>query len=412
MKKVVRLTEEDLVKLVKQVLSEQGGGYNEMEGTTDNTAIINVKVLKDTGLPCDETNYKKMWVSTQLSNYNTTTNGQVTSTTLGTWGEKNLSKFKLSEETPPTQDYLAFKLWKYVKDPSSGKLTHNGETKVLEIKDSGKQTFNTYYSEPDGSIWKIGAIKGSGNGLLALARALMTYTGGGKIPNRITIGLKQTTRVSTAYSYDPSKINNINPTLNGIVSASFAAILRKNDLKTNDSTYQSYNQMTTGFGERLVNYMYSVDDRFIPKDKLVTMRNQLQTKYDSATIDGFLNVNLGNTKQTLANAIYRGRDGDRIANSTVASFKPAIKRILEYFYEKYKQRIIEYIKLSFPAEFQQTAIGEINVSPFSDAMFPHWLSNHIENPNYLQATGTPGATSKQNQGTYERGQSGNVSSSN
>ena len=63
MRKVIRLTESDLVEVVKNILLEQN--YSEIQGTTDPTPIAKLSVLTDAGLPADNNNFRGRWVLEQ-----------------------------------------------------------------------------------------------------------------------------------------------------------------------------------------------------------------------------------------------------------------------------------------------------------------------------------------------------------
>jgi len=59
-KKIIRLTESDVQKIVRNILNEQSG-FETIQGSTSPERIVNPKVLTQYGLKANESNYKNFW---------------------------------------------------------------------------------------------------------------------------------------------------------------------------------------------------------------------------------------------------------------------------------------------------------------------------------------------------------------
>ena len=199
-KKVIRLTESDIRKIVRNILNEQKSGFETIQGSTTPERIVNPKVLTQYGLKADESNYKNFW---ELKGW---TNARKTFV-----GTKDLSFF--TELSTPSDAKLGDFIEFYVT-PVNTKGESVGEDKIYKLNKSGSINADIYYKDDD-IIYKVTRIIGCQNGLLALARAMKTDTTL-KMPNRVKISMSSEKRESSMVSWNPSKINKIQTTFNGI----------------------------------------------------------------------------------------------------------------------------------------------------------------------------------------------------
>lgn len=363
--KVIRLTENDLLNIVKKVIEEQA--YHTLTATTDPTPIVNAETLQKTGLPCDNTNFKKMWVSTQIKD------GRDVK---GLWSLKNLSTFKVSEEVPPTEDYFAVRVFKKVKRADNKGFTYSPdrESKLFELKKGeGTKTFNTFYMEPNdpNTIWEIGSIKAAGNGLLALARGLKTYKSTGKVPNQITIGFAQSERVSASMGIDMGSINNISSWINGYAEQFVIAAFMKNGLNSGHPRFKSAGTLQDVIS-RIKTEGYNMDKLFIPEQDMQTIRGKLKSKVDQSKIDGLVGAipvlkspSVADLKQAQRNNTSIDRIIDNASSQIGSELSPIIEQYINHVREVYINRFKEYVQIALPQEQQQQFISAINPTQYN-----------------------------------------------
>jgi len=400
MGQIIRLTENDLMDIVKKVIEEQS--YHTINATTDPTPIVKSETLEKTGLPSDNTNFKKMWVTTQV--------GQL-------WSTRNLSTFKVSEEVPPTEDYFAVMVFKRVKrGDNSGFITSpDRETKVFELKKGeGSKTFNTFYMEPNdpNTIWQIGSIKAAGNGLLALARGLKSYTSPGKIPNQITIGFGQSERVSTSLSIDMGKVNNLSNFINGLAEQFVIAAFMKNGINSNHPRFKNAGSLQDVIS-KITNETYQMDRLFIPQEDFQTVSPKLKSKVDQTKINGLV-TSIPDLKSPVVAELKRSQRYnnppiddiiDKVTQPIGSELNSVIEQYINHHREVYINRFKEYVQLTLPQEQQTQFISAINPTQYSKGI-PAQRVQILLDVRVAPGKQPAGANKETGSRTYERGASG------
>lgn len=369
MSNVVKLTENDLIKIVKTILNEQA--FSELKGTTSKEPIVNPMVLTKVGLNANNQNFKGRWVL-NVNDINATF-----------FKTKNLSLFKnLSAVSPKGgEDFFEVTLNRFtkqvtnpdrtIKTPST--LDKSTQPKVESLTGKGTKTFNTYYVDPTDPnyIWKISKIVASGNGLLALSRALVTSQSA--YPNKLTIGFSQETRTSSAYKYDPSTIGAIGPTLNGAMKGMAMSVINRVGVdRINDKFATSYFKKSNDeIAKTIVGFMYMNDTKFIPSEELATARsNKNLVNYDPTTIVSLFN-SLPSPDKNLAESIFKGTENIEVnsyskrnlENKVKVLYGPFEKQLRDEIVRQYKLRLVSYFKIKNPNAQQTVDQMQFTESP-------------------------------------------------
>jgi len=416
MKKVIRLTESNLVDIVKKVITEQN--YSEVQGTTDPTRIAKLSVLTNAGLPADEANFRGRWVLEQPNIYKT-------------FGEvKNLSLFKNQNPKSPadSENYIEVTVQRFlpnVLNPDRTVKVKGGPDLstppvVESLTNNGTKTFNVKYKDPDGKhIWSLVQIVASGNGLLALSRALNESTG---MPNKITIGMSQTQRTSGGFTYDASKIANTTPTLNSLSNITTAAIINKSDFDASTKKYVSGDMSGIGryfdkTNEQLADIMakslYFFDTQFIPKEQIQTYRTKVDASgklllpnYNSAPFLEILNkLPVFTDFQSLFDANNVQQRWDYISVNVTKSYSKFNDMIKNEVVEQYKKRLIAFFTMVYKDANQATQL--VNSTQFRSASLTieRSFQNAIVGVKYTSVANLDKATEKKTGASYEVGQS-------
>lgn len=402
--KLIKLTENDLLKIVKRVISEQS--YHTLNATTDLTPIVKSETLQKTGLPCDNTNFKKMWVSAGFVNQ--------------LWSTKDLSTLKVSEEVPPTEDYFAVMVFKKVKkSDNSGFMTSpDREQKLFELKKGeGSKTFNTFYTEPNNpnTIWQIGSIKAAGNGLLALARGLKTYTSPDKVPNQITIGFEQSERVSSSLSIDMGKVNDLSTFIHGLAEDFVIAAFMKNGINSKHPRFKkvgtpqdAISKITTD-GNRM---SYIMDRLFIPQEDIQTVGPKLKSKLDQSKINGLVaaipvlkSYSVDELKRNQRNNYPIDQIIDKVTTYIGSALNSVIEQYINHHREVYINRFKEYVQLTLPQEQQTPFISAINPTQYYGSLPSQRVQILLDVRVGGPRQQLPDATKETGSGTYQRGAS-------
>lgn len=417
MKKVIRLTESNLVNIVKQVLLEQN--FSEIRGTTDPTPIAKLSVLTDAGLPADENNFRGRWML-EVPNINRTFNET-----------KNLSLFKNQTPKSPAggENYIEMTVQRFVPNQLNPdrtiKVKGGADTTtppVIEsLTNSGSKTFNVKYPDPDGKhVWSLIRIVASGNGLLALSRALLESTG---TPNKITIGMSQSTRESGGYTYNASRISNIAPTLNLISNMVVGSIITKSGLNS-PSTKKLVSGDPSGslkfigltnevIADSMARYLYTFDQNFIPENQIETFRKKvdpsgkpLLPNYNSKPFLDILNkIPQFNDVQGL----FDGNNGDQRWSNVGRTIEQQYSVFNEQFriavIEQYKKRLIAFFTNVYKDENQANQL--VNSTQFRDATLTieRSFENAIKGVKYTGTASAPKAGEMKTSNTYEVGKS-------
>lgn len=417
MKKVIRLTESNLVEIVKQVIAEQN--FSEVRGTTDPTRIANLSVLSDAGLPADINNFRGRWVLEQPNVYKTFS--QV----------KNLSLFKnLTPKSPAGgEDFIEMTVQRFVPNqlnPDNTVKVKGGADAstppvVESLTKSGSKTFNIKYKDPDGKhVWSLIKIVASGNGLLALSRALLESTG---MPNKITIGMSQTDRTSGGYTYNAAKIANITPTLNLLSNMVAASIITKSGLLEPSlksfvsgdpqSVGRYFNMSNDNLANLMAKYLYVFDSEFIPTEQIEMYRKKTDASgkavlpnYNSQPFLDILNkIPVFNDIQGLIDGSGPQQKWNLISQDVTKLYSQFNQLIRNAVVEQYKKRLISFFTEVYKDANQATEL--VNSTQFRSASMTieDSFEHAVVGVKYLGAVGGNKASEKKTSNTYEVGKS-------
>jgi len=377
-KKIIRLTESDVQKIVRNILNEQSG-FETIQGSTSPERIVNPKVLTQYGLKANESNYKNFW---ELRGW-----PKARKTFVET---KDLSLF--TELSTPSDAKLGDFIQFYVT-PVNTKDKRAGESKIYKLNKSGSINADIYYKDGD-IIYKVTRIIGCQNGLLALARAMKTDTTV-KMPNRVVISMGSEKRESSMVSWNPSKINNTQTTFNGIARyiASFIITNSKSNypgFKSKDNIHKKLiGQNNTQIANSIVKFIESLDKNFVDKDydrkKLGEINTQPVQTY------------LSKLPQLKNSDLQSGRHNENYYQKIYEKFN---NDIAKFIVDEYKKRIKIYLDENYP-EKSESFLSQ--VKPKTYLPIGRGLDGHINGVNYGKATGGGRATKKTNQGNYGLG---------
>ncbi len=417
MKKVIRLTESDLVDIVKNIIVEQN--YSEIKGTTDPKRVVGLSVLTGAGLAADENNFRGRWVLEQPNIYKTFNQ------------TKNLSLFRnLTPKSPAGgENFIEMTVQRFLPNQLNPdktiKVKGGADTTtppvVESLTNTGSKTFNVRYADSDGKhVWSLIRVVASGNGLLALSRALLESTG---LPNKITIGMSQTTRESGGYTYNATKVANITPILNLISNMTAASIITKSGLlEPSTKRYVSGDMVSIGryFGktnEEIANLMaqslYHLDENFIPQGEQETFRKKMDASgkpllpsYNSAPFLTILNqlpiledisgLYDGNTPQQKWSIMQNEVD------KLYSKFNEQIKNVAV---EQYKNRLISFFSFVYKDGSQATQLVSSTTFRSASLTIQGSIENAVVGVKYTGTTAPPKAGETKTSNTYQVGKS-------
>lgn len=417
MRKVIRLTESDLVKVVKNILLEQN--YSEIQGTTDPTPIAKLSVLTDAGLPADNNNFRGRWVLEQ-PNINKTFSET-----------KNLSLFRNLNPKSPVggENYIEMTVQKFMPNELNPDRTikkkgypDTSTPPVVEsLTNSGSKTFNVKYKDPDGKhTWSLIRIVASGNGLLALSRALLEAQG---TPNKITIGMSQTKRASGSYVYNAAKIGNITPTLNLLSNMVTASIITKSGLLSptlkqyvsgdmvSIGTY--FNKSNEDIAKLIASSLYFFDTFFIPQDQIEVFRKKtdssgklLLPNYNSQPFLDLINtMPVFNDIQGLVDGQGGYQKWKNVEPEVVKLYGKYTELIKNAVVEQYKKRLLAFFTNVYKDANQANQLVSSTQFRSASIKIEDAFNNAVEGVKYTGVAKIDSATSKTTANTYEVGKS-------
>ncbi len=417
MKKVIRLTESDLVDIVKNIIVEQN--YSEIKGTTDPKRVVGLSVLTDAGLPADETNFRGRWVLEQPNIYKTFSS------------TKNLSLFRnLAPKSPAdAENFIEMTVQRFLPNqlnPDKTVKVKGGPdltTKpvVESLTNTGVKTFNVKYADPDGKhVWSLIRIVASGNGLLALSRALLEAT---TLPNKLTIGMSQTTRESGGYAYNATKVANITPILNLISNMVVASIITKSGLLTPTiKRFVSGDMRSIGlyFGKSnedmanlIAKSLYHLDENFIPQGEQEAFRKKadasgklLLSGYNSAPFLTILNqIPIMEDISGLFDGNSAQQKWDLIQKDVTNLYSKFNEQIKNAVVEQYKNRLVSFFTFVYKDGAQATQL--VNSTAFRSASMTiqDSFENAVVGVKYTGAAATPQAGETRTSNVYDVGKS-------
>jgi hypothetical protein len=417
MRKIIRLDESDLIKIVKsvkQTLKEADGiVYNEIKGTTSSEPVKNVKVITDTGINATNQDFKGSW-----GVKDDTGNGSAIVTT---FRNKSLSTFTLNNARPPYENYLEITVSKYKKTPAKGgngnyyQLDQNATPLVTSIISKEKnpitKVFATRYQDPDDAQnyeWRISSIVGAGNGLLALSRAIKEGKG---FPDKITIGFNQSERTSGGYKYDSAVIGNITPNLNAVTS--IAAVSLFNKTNTGDLGLINKDSIKTRFigksddvlSKEILYHLYSNDKKFIPAEDIERVKNTL-TPYNAEPFKAILDKLTSNkTIQNFSWKIQNDPGSNPNLKKELDSLYGGLNEELRNEYvRQYKLRIKSFLSTKYSPEQAENMVEQINFSPIGSTIQSEYLAA-LKGTTYTPGSTPPKAAQKTTTNKYDLGSS-------
>ncbi len=387
MKKVIKLTESDLINIVKNIITEQTT-FSEIKGTTSKERISSLSVMTNAGLKADENNYKGRWVLEGIDI------GKTFSSV------KNLSLFKnLTPKSPQDgENYIEFTVRRFTKPvfnpdktiKTKSTLDEATPAKVESLTNTGSKTFNTnYIDDTDNNyVWRMTKIVASNNGLLALSRALVESKV--SYPNRITIGFSQEQRTSTSYEFNASVVGNISAFLNGLNLMLTAYIFKLNGISSEyvqgdiyvSNLVAKYSTVTEEEVANLITRsFYSLDKQFIPENEIENFRKKLTPdgqpllpNYDSTPILALLKTFVKSS--TLVNGTYRR--SEPLVKRAGVEYDVYNNVLSDEILKQYKNRILAFFSSVYGAEqakqlvdgtqFDNKATRDISTSIY-DAIF-------------------------------------------
>jgi len=370
MKKIIKLNENDLLKIVKNILNEQTVSFSEIKGTTSKEPISSPSVLINAGLNANQSNFTGRWV---LS-------GDKIGKTFRQ--VRNLSLFEMLTEKSPKggEDFIEITINRFtktefnpnktVKTPS--KLDTATPPKVESLSGSGSKVFETNYGDETDPkyVWKMTKIVASGNGLLALSRALVESKT--SYPNRITIGFSEEVRRSSSYQFNASIIGNMTPYLNGFNLMITAYILKINNVlpkyaQGDSYVYKMLNKFSGMSEEEIATYLtqtlYSLDSYFIPSNEIAEFRVKKDTNgqpilknYNSTSISNLLKTIPKNP--TLVRGIY-AKNYNAVKNAST-EYNNFTNIFIEEITKQYKERVYSFFNAAYGPEQAKKLVNSTN----------------------------------------------------
>lgn len=420
MKKVIRITESDLyriVKSVKQMLVEDIR-YNEIEGSTSSEPIRSVKVITDTGINASDENFKGSWGIKDDSIGNTAI--------YNLFRSKNLSTFTLVSPKPQYENYLQITLNRYKKTPSgSGRgyyLQLDKETPpqtnliVSQGNKSQMKEFKTRYQDPQDPQnydWRVSGIVGAGNGLLALSRAIRE---GGGYPDKITIGFNQSERTSGGYVYDSASIGNITPTLNSVAQLASTSLFNavnnngRMGLINNDSVQKRYvNKSNDDLANTLTAFLYANDKKFVPAEDIEKLKSKL-TPYNVEPFKAILNKLKSDQMVRSFSTVLQNKGGnDKATESSLLKkldelYGDINEELRNEYITQYKNRIKSFLITKYSPEQANNMVEQIDFPPVKTTI-QSWYMNALKGVSYGPGSSQPAAAQKTTGSKYDLGSS-------
>lgn len=364
MKKVIRLSESDLERIVRRVISEQNG-FEIIKGSTSSEPIRS-NALSIYGLPVNEKNSNSVW---ELVGWEDSIVPTFTKT-------KNLSLFKpVGRGNEPT-DFIEFIVYPKIRD---------GEKKSFRLDQKGTLKANIYYNEK-GVLWRVLKVRGSGNGLLALGRALKTDSTP-SFPNQIIITMGSETRESSMFSWNPKNINSIQTGLNTILRLIAASILTKSNLKSQDPIFKKYVGLSNqDISKNVGEIIKTLDDKFTNGSYDRSKLGEI----DVTPIVSFLN--------SLPKISMNDLDKDDNYFQNVYGKK--MDPFFQFVVNEYKKRIGMFLKDVSPDNYTQLISA---VNPKGDMSIGNSIMKHVSGTKYGQMVPGTSAGQTTTKGEYELG---------
>lgn len=383
-KRIIRLTEADIEKIVKKVILEQDR-FRTIKGTTSPENIASPEVLKRYGLPVNDSNYKGVW---KLD----TSDGDFNETIGEMFKLKNLSLFDYVGNSGGG-NFIEFKV-RSVTGPGE----RPEEKPPIRIENGEPINADILYKDSDGTWWRVYSIEGSGNGLLALGRALKNNSSGA-VPNRITLILGAETRESGEKEWNANKINNIQAFLNSISSIIAHYILKKSGAETSKHEQFNYiineNYSVEDIACEIARYIMAMDKNFLPEARVNTglTCNEISKQIPIETILNNLTALSGLTLNQIINPVLNDLSNAYDSNPNK---NENVNNIFNYIIEKYNERVDKFISTEFPGtNFTPNPVGKLYVG--------NAIENAINGIETIKGTDISSVGKEESSAEYELG---------
>lgn len=402
MRKIIRLTESDIIGIVNRVrqqLNEQN--IKTIKGTTSDEPIVNPKVFTDAKLPATKENFLGRWELVRPGLSETFRNG----------GGVGLGKFTYLGSAGGVRDYFEVTVSRFLRkevklrDGSTvpqETLDTATEPKVESLSNEGTKTFNTrYFDEDTNYIWSITKVVASGNGLLAFSRALQESTG---VPNQITIGFKQE-RTSGAQNYNAADILSVGANFNAVLNVIAQYIIYVN-VGNELGKYQKCTNQTLTLAEasdvnkvanKITTWIKVRDNKFVPKGKQVNLAPTDDSAF--AQILGGVEKNRDVIRQ-----IFSPTTGANLQSLVERTYGGIINQIKAEYEKQYKDRIISYFNtVNIPNAVKEIENGKITYQ--YGGTIGHWVNSNVNGCNMGKGATPATAQEKKTSSGYELGSS-------
>lgn len=364
MKRVIRLSELDLENIVRRVISEQNG-FEVIKGTTSSEPIRG-NALSNYGLPVNEKNSNSVW---EIVGWGDSILPTFTKT-------KNLSLFKPVERGNEPQDFIEFYVYKTTKD---------GDYRKLRLDEKGTLKANIFYKE-NNVLWKVLKVRGSGNGLLALGRALKTDSTP-NFPNQIIITMGSDTRESGMLNWNPKNINSIQTGLNTVLRLIAASILTKSNVKSQDPIFNKYVGLSNqDISEEIGNVIKSLDNKFSNGSYDRSKLGEINVTPIVSSLESLPKISLNDLKKD--------------ENYFQSVYGKKMDPFFQFVVTEYKKRIGTFLKDVSPDNYTQLMSS---VDPKGVMSIGNSIIKHLSGTKYGQMTPTTSATRTTTRGEYELG---------
>lgn len=364
MKKVIRLSESDLERIVRRVISEQSG-FEIIKGSTSSEPIRS-NALSVYGLPVNEKNSNSVW---ELVGWEDSIVPTFTKS-------KNLSLFKPVGRGNEPADFIEFLVYPKARE---------GEKKSFRLDQKGTLNANIYYNEK-GVLWRVLKVRGSGNGLLALARALKTDSTP-SFPNRIIITMGSETRESSMFSWNPKNINSIQTGLNTILRLIAASVLTKSNLKSQDPIFKKYvglsnQEISNDIGKVIKTF----DDKFTNGSYDRSKLGEIDVAPIVSFLDSLPKISVNDLK----------KDENYFQNVYGKKMDP----FFQFVVNEYEKRISSFLKDVSPDNYTQL-ISSVNPKGFMS--IGNSIKKHLSGTKYGETVIGTSAEQTTTKGEYELG---------
>lgn len=364
MKRVVRLSESDLENIVKRVILEQNG-FEVIKGSTSSEPIKS-NALITYGLPANKENSNSVWEIAGWKNAIVPTFTQT----------KDLSLFKPVQRGSEPIDFIEFIVYPQIQD---------GQGKKFRLDEKGTLKVNIYYKE-NGVLWRVLKVRGSGNGLLSLARALKTDTTT-KFPNQVIITMGAETRESEMFSWSPKNINSIQTSLNTVLRLIASSILTKSNIESKDPIFQKYvGKSDQDISADIAKVIESMDDKFTNGSYDRTKLGEVNSQQLVSLLNSLPKISMNDLKKD--------------ENYFQSLYGKKMDPFFQFVVNEYKNRITKFLQDVSPDNYKELMLS---VNPRGNMSIGNSIMRHILGAKYGAVSAKGDASRTTTKGEYELG---------